>query len=1103
MDQQKFLELLQNIQVPDTERVKAATTELRKIYYPNPTALLWLLHILTSHDAPEMRQQAAVEALRIIHKHWGAIEANQKPAIRENLLQFTLNEQKSLVCHASARLIAAIAGIDISLGEWPQLPGLLAQAATSEQVAHRKMGTFVLYSLLDDTFEIFQDKISDLFQIFTKTINDTESTEVRINTLLCLSKIATEADESEDSIDRLNDILPNLVTVLKSAIEEENDDLIMQSFELFHTFLGCEPSILNKHFSDLLNFMIEMASNTKIPDESRTQAVSFLMQCARFRKMKIQGLKGMGEALTLMSLQIATEISDDEDDDDDDITPSKSALGLLDILSTSLPPRQVIVPLLNALPQYVQNPNPKYRQAGISALGMCVEGAPDFIGTQLDQLMKPILSLLDDSEIRVRGAALNGIARLADDLAEDLCKHHEHLIPALVKNLEASSLHSFQAGPESFKSIDVLKSSCSALDSVCRGIDKKTMIIYISDLVSHIGKLLSHPDLNVKASAAGALGSIAESAGDAFLPYFDASMQALSGFVTIKDSTEELDLRGIVCDALGSMATAVGPEVFKPFVTPLMQASEEGLHLGHPRLRETSYILWSTLAKVYATDFNPFLEGVIKGIMDCLEQDEVDNHLEDGPQELLGEEVSASKKVKSACEGNSSSDSHHHHHDEDDDSCCEDEFANNAVAMEKEVAIEVLGDVMSYTRRDFMPYFEKTVMITLGLVGHGYDGVRKGAISTLWRSYACHWALMEDESGKKWTPGLPLNEQPSPEALKLGELISSATTSLWEDETNRAVVTDINRNVAATLKLCGPAILTHNKFTERLIATCTALITKSHPCQQDFGDEVDCAELENEESSEYDWLVIDTALDVIIGLSKALGGQFSEAWKIFQKPVMKFASSHINYERSTAVGVIAECTSNMGETVTPYTNTLLTLLLHRLTDEDAETKSNAAYALGLLIYHSAASNEYLGSYMTILTKLEPLLQTPNYRTIDNAVGCICRMILAHIDHVPVDTILPALVDLLPLKEDYEENVPIYDCITGLYQQSHPVMLSLTPKIIPVFSSVLGEPKDQLESSSRHKIIDTLKFIASTNPSLLEGNETLLMALNEFNGNNSA
>lgn len=248
---------------------------------------------------------------------------------------------------------------------------------------------------------------------------------------------------------------------------------------------------------------------------------------------------------------------------------------------------------------------------------------------------------------------------------------------------------------------------------------------------------------------------------------------------------------------------------------------------------------------------------------------------------------------------------------------------------------------------------------------------------------------------------------------------------------SRSVVTEINRNVAATLKACGPAILAQGDFMKEVVTVISTIITRSHPCQQDLGDE-DEEQEEVEGSSEYDWLVIDTALDVIIGLAVALGPAFAELWKIFEKPILKFAASESeNIERSTAVGVIAECAANMEAAVSPYTEKLLKLLLKRLSDTDPETKSNAAYATGQLIYHSTDSNTYLPHYTTILQKLESMLPVREARTKDNAAGCLTRMILAHPDRIPLGDVLPALVDLLPLKDDYEENAPVYKCIYKL------------------------------------------------------------------------
>lgn len=193
------------------------------------------------------------------------------------------------------------------------------------------------------------------------------------------------------------------------------------------------------------------------------------------------------------------------------------------------------------------------------------------------------------------------------------------------------------------------------------------------------------------------------------------------------------------------------------------------------------------------------------------------------------------------------------------------------------------------------------------------------------------------------------------------------------------------------------------------------------------------------ESSEYDWLVVETALDVVVGLSAALGPQFGEIWKMFEKSIIKMASSPDAGERSTATGAIGECiAAGMHEGVTPYTEKLLKLLLHRLSDEDPDTKSNAAYGMGLLITHSTDWAIYLPAYNQILSKLEPLLSIEE--STDNAAGCVCRMMMAHPERVPVSEFMPSLVKLLPLKKDFLENKPVYECIVQLCKPPLPFVI---------------------------------------------------------------
>lgn len=185
-----------------------------------------------------------------------------------------------------------------------------------------------------------------------------------------------------------------------------------------------------------------------------------------------------------------------------------------------------------------------------------------------------------------------------------------------------------------------------------------------------------------------------------------------------------------------------------------------------------------------------------------------------------------------------------------------------------------------------------------------------------------------------------------------------------------------------------------------------------------------------EETSEFDWIVIDRALDVVSGLAAALGPDFPELWKLFEKSILRFVSSSENLERATAVGVLAEVITGMKDAVTPLTGRFLPLLLKRLDDEDPQTKSNAAYATGRLI---EATNDasVISQFPTILQKLEPCLQQKVSRLPDNATGCLSRMILKQHDKVPIADVLPAIVSILPLQNDYEENEPLYKMIAQL------------------------------------------------------------------------
>ena len=661
----------------------------------------------------------------------------------------------------------------------------MQQAATSQTPQEREVGTYILFTILESMGGGVSQNFGKLFELFSQTIHDPASAEVRINTMLALGKIGMvlDADDDEESLEAFQKALPDMVSILKQAIEAGDEDRTTQAFEIFQTLLECDSRLLSVHFRDLVQFMMQLASEKSLDKEARIQALNFLINCVLYRKTKFQGLR-IGEQLTVNLMDILAESGDDTDDDDG-FSLAILVLSLLSMMAQNLPPSQTMVPLIRTFKTFATSSNYRQRSAGITALGTAAEGAGEFLDTQLPDLIPLILQLLMDPEAKVRGATANGTKLLGDVLPETLGKEHEKFISALVRCLNQAVKD--LDGPDSKANLKIVPACVGAIDSLVEGLASKDIEPYLPGLVPHLSHLFSHEDPKIKQAAIGAVGSIAENAKDAFLPYFERSMNALSEFVHIKDNDDELDTRCMTMDAMGSMASAVGAEPFQRYVRPLMDATEEGIQLDNNRLKESCYLLWGTLAKVYGPDFKPFLPGVVQALFKCLEEEDDGINVELGEEaaDLVGKEVMiGGQKVRVV--GNSDTDGIADMDDLDDmdddgDSDWDDLAGFSSIVEEQEVAVEVVADLLAYTKGEFLPYLARSIELILPMVENGYEGSRRSAISTLYRAYVVLWQL-QDEQHQEWQPGLPLRVQPTDDVMKLGDAVMKSTLEIWSEE---------------------------------------------------------------------------------------------------------------------------------------------------------------------------------------------------------------------------------------------------------------------------------------------------------------------------------
>jgi len=66
---------------------------------------------------------------------------------------------------------------------WPQLLPFLHETAISSQAAHREVGIYILYTVLETIVEGFQEHLQSFFKLFETLLRDPESTEVRVTTV--------------------------------------------------------------------------------------------------------------------------------------------------------------------------------------------------------------------------------------------------------------------------------------------------------------------------------------------------------------------------------------------------------------------------------------------------------------------------------------------------------------------------------------------------------------------------------------------------------------------------------------------------------------------------------------------------------------------------------------------------------------------------------------------------------------------------------------------------------------------------------------------------------------------------------------------------------
>lgn len=75
---------------------------------------------------------------------------------------------------------------------------------------------------------------------------------------------------------------------------------------------------------------------------------------------------------------------------------------------------------------------------------------------------------------------------------------------------------------------------------------------------------------------------------------------------------------------------------------------------------------------------------------------------------------------------------------------------NSGIAVEKEVAADVIGDLFASTQIHFLPFVEPCTLELIKLLPHYYEGIRKSAINSILGIVRTFYDISDHED---WVPG--------------------------------------------------------------------------------------------------------------------------------------------------------------------------------------------------------------------------------------------------------------------------------------------------------------------------------------------------------------
>lgn len=1018
------------------------TKELREAF-KTPDVIPALCNVIGVSQNPQIRQYAAVLLRRRLakSKNWMKLSVDVRNGIKQGILQALVNEPEKFVKNSIAQFIGTIVRHEFPNQSWPEVLQFLQQLTSSDNLSEKELGMYTLNVITEISPDQFVPHVSSLAALFSNMLNSVQdlSSPLAYYTVLTMIHFVPLVERHQSLVTTYHHLMPRLMQTVRALVVTD-EERAAEAMELFDDLVESAPFLIVTIIKPLVDMCLEFASNKSLGDNIRIKALNFIGWLTRTKKKAVVKHKLAQPMLEVLFqlMSVRPENDDSEEyftEDADASTPMTCATETLDILALHLPPDKLLPPLLQHVQKGLESTDVYAKKASHLALAVVVEGCSECIRTKyLELFLKCISKGITDPAGVVRNAALFALGQFSEHLQPDISLYASQILPVLFDYLATLCSQPQEKGKDPV----CLDRIFYALEMFCENLGDE-LLPYLPTLMERLfAALTPNNSVHLRELALSCIGAAAIAAKDGMIPYFPSIIEILKVYLTEEQSADTICIQTQAVDTLGVLARSVGSEHF----LPLAQGTVElGLNLlnktDDPELRKSCYGLFAALSTVLKDDMRNILHTVVETMLEALQSEE-------GIVPQFRDDETSALPLYDDLEGYSSDtpdeeDIENDSEEEEDEDIVGYTF-DNVYVQEKEEACIALTEIAKNTGEAFVPFLEKSFEEVFKIINYHRDDIRKAAIAAL-RQFCICFNNMKSPEGR-----VALSKALSMLIPKCAELIHT-------DEERTVVMTALDA-YSELLKEVKGAVLEGEGHRDAIINCVKDVMSCKTQCQDTEDDDESNSD---DPEAEQDEMLVEYAGEIVPNLGKAMTPDdftqyFSLLLPLFLTRMRKQCTIS---QRSFSVGTLSESMEPLGPRIGQFVPQLLPLFLQLSKDESDEVRNNAIFGIGEMVLHG--KHTLFPHYSEILQALSVAASKEKHAgTLDNICGALARLILSNVSGVPMEQVFPVFVNYLPLREDFDENKAVFECMTYLYQLGHPLLLSHLTSVVKAGFVVLCE-----------------------------------------------